>query len=186
MAGLYPPLVVQMFSFRLDGSFFLLFALLIYLQSALCTSSQPHFCCIWKGASLQRLRERCGDLCTTGSRWCERALGGLCSPVPKAVHAVVLGFVSSRITGVFPSVSDTAAWVTGRWKRWSCIPNLLLPYYLFDLARVSQSFEANDRHPLPPSWDSGCLATRRTRVRSCWNCSFSSRTAANYQLLGVM
>lgn len=29
----------------------------------------------------------------------------------------------------------------------SCILSLLLPYYLFDLARVSQSFEANDHQP---------------------------------------
>lgn len=44
----------------------------------------------------------------------ERASGGLCSQVQKAVHAAVLGFVSRRITGVLPSVSNTDS--LSEWK----------------------------------------------------------------------
>lgn len=188
MAGLYPPLVVQMFSFRLDGSFFLLFALLIYLRRALCPSSQPHFCCIWKGASLQRPRERCRDLCTTDSRWCGTGFGWALQPGPK----------SGPCCGAWVCVQQDYRCLPIRLRHspleWledenaevvspiSCchITSLIWPGCPKALKRMIAT-------PCrPPETAGDCLATRRTPVRSCWNCSFSSRTAANYQLLGVM
>ena len=150
MAGLYPLLVVHMFSFRLGGcSSCCLPFWFIYrepcvppLNPTSVASSKVHLCSAWgSGAETSELLIP-GDV--------EQALCGLCSQVQKAVEAVVLRSLGLCPEGLqvcsHPSQTQTA-WANGRRKCWSCILSLLLPYYLFDLARVSQSFEANDHQP---------------------------------------
>lgn len=154
-----------MFSFRLD-EFFLLIALLIYLQRALGVSSQPHFWCILKvhlcsawgsGADNSKLLLPGDGECALqpGPKICPCFIAWVCVQGNSRCVPIQLRHSSCSEDENVGIVSWTP----------SCLITLDL----------SQSFEADPPQPLLPSL---CV------IR--WKGSFSPQTPANHQGLGGM